>query len=107
MKLSFVLVCLSFVVVAGCGGDAPKSVTPAAVSPELAKLALATKPAGAVSVLDARKGGAADSRVVSGRIAVFDLRLELIEGEGLLRCGRWPTKSGPENSARNGSCEDI
>ena len=69
MKLSFVLVCLSFVVVAGCGGDAPKSVTPAAVSPELAKLALATKPAGAVSVVDARKGGAADSCAVSGRIA--------------------------------------
>lgn len=70
MKLSFVLACLSFAVVAGCGGggDAPRSVAPSA-APELAKLALATKPAGAVSVLDARKGGAADSRVVSGRIA--------------------------------------
>lgn len=69
MKLSFALVCLSLVVAAGCGGDAPKSGAPAAAAPELAKLMLAAKPAGAVSVQDARKAGAADSRTVTGRIA--------------------------------------
>lgn len=71
MKLSVVLVCLTFAVLAGCGGgaDAPKSPPPAAAAPELAKLALAAKPAGAVSVQDARKAGAADSRTVTGRIA--------------------------------------
>lgn len=69
MKLSFALVCLSLVVAVGCGGDAPKSVAPAAVAPELAKLALVSKPAGAVSVQDARKAGAADSSTVTGRIA--------------------------------------
>ena len=70
MKLSFALVCLSFAVAAGCGGgDASKSPPPAAAAPELAKLALAAKPAGAVSVQDARKAGAADSRTVTGRIA--------------------------------------
>ena len=70
MKLPFALVCLSFAVAAGCGGgDAPKPVAPAAAATELAKLALTAKPAGAVSVLDARKAGAADSRAVTGRIA--------------------------------------
>lgn len=69
MKLSFALVCLSFVVAAGCGGDAPKPAAPAAAAPELAKLALAARPAGAVSVQEARQAGVADSRTVTGRIA--------------------------------------
>ena len=70
MKLSFALVCLSFTVAAGCGGGGDaKSPPPATAAPELAKLALAAKPAGAVSVQDARKAGAADSRTVTGRIA--------------------------------------
>ena len=69
MKLSFVLVYLSLVAAAGCGGDTPKPATPTAVSLELARLVLATKPAGSVSVLDARKAGEAESLTVSGRVA--------------------------------------
>lgn len=68
MRLSLALVFLSFGVATGCGGDPPKSAAPTP-TPELAKLMLATKPSGAVSVLDARKAGPADSCTVSGRIA--------------------------------------
>lgn len=70
MKLSSVLFGSLLVVAAGCGGDAPKA-PPAAVppAPALAKLALAAKPAGAVAVVEAKQAGAADAKVVSGRVA--------------------------------------
>lgn len=70
MRLSSVLFVSSLLVVAACGGNAPKAppaVVPAA--PALAKLALAQKPAGAVAVVDAKKAGPADACVVSGRVA--------------------------------------
>ncbi len=71
MKLSYALVCLSFAALTGCGGgsDVQQPAPTPAVASELAKHALATKPAGAVSVLDARKTGAADVATVTGRIA--------------------------------------
>ncbi|MGB3969266.1 MAG: hypothetical protein WBO45_21200 [Planctomycetota bacterium] len=60
---------------AACGSGAsdtqkPNGATaPAAPSPELTKLVLASQPAGAVSVLEAKKLATADACAVSGRIA--------------------------------------
>jgi hypothetical protein len=70
VKLSLVLSAPFLVLAAACGGDAPKSPPPAQPpAPALAKLALASKPNGAVAVVEAKKAGAADACVVSGRVA--------------------------------------
>ena len=58
------------VLAAGCQRQAPERPAESKPSaPDLAALQLPAQPAGAVSVLDARKGGPAERAVVSGRVA--------------------------------------
>lgn len=60
---------LSFAVFAGCSSDDAPKAAPLAVAPELARIALPAKPAGAVPVLDAKRAGPTDACAVTGRIA--------------------------------------
>ena len=64
-------VSMACLLVAACEREQapPAPVTPRQGAPELASLALPSKPAGAVSVLDAKKTGASDKAVVTGRVA--------------------------------------